>query len=269
MKYDLVVLGGGNLTRHLVRKAAEVKRHVLVVTDQSSESYKHQMNYEDFWSSSHNFVSEQMIIASRFDRVKPETFDSLLLFFEKHEHKNLGVVTFISSVAVYPDSESLMTEQDADPASDYGKSKLASEERLRRALKGKLIALRVSNLYGGSGLSELETQIKRSIQSKVPVKVPVVPVSRDFIYVGDLIKFFLGKLSLSMDYGTYNFASGKPTLIDDFVLRYASQDLTIERTHDKPTIQHSNISIEKFVGVTNFVFTSLNSGIDLARKSIL
>jgi nucleoside-diphosphate-sugar epimerase len=180
-----------------------------------------------------------------------------------------GKITYLSSVAVYPSSSRSISEFEANPLTEYGHSKLEIEKKLTANLGESLTVLRVSNLYGANQVSKLESGIVRCIRDTNILKLPLSNVVRDFVHVRDLVAYFLS-LGLGLPSGVYNFASGQPTSLIQFVNEWSvGFSLKWEASFEDPLILDSVINNSKFENTTNFTFTTLDVGIPLSRKALL
>ena len=268
MFYDFICLGGGNFAKYLEREATKINLKTLVVTNQNSYTFQSSISYDKFFQTAKDIESKYLVISSRFDRFDTGLFEVLSSFMHQNAQLNLGVKIFLSSVAVYPSSKVLMQEDCANPETDYGFSKLAIEKSLNSALEGTLINLRVSNLFGSDGLSRLESNIAKSVASKKPITISSSIALRDFVYVGDLTSFLFDGQALLIEPGTYNFASGISSSIEEFILTWLTgEKVALKKKIEEPTILHSVIDNRKLLKATNFKFTPLIEGVALARKN--
>lgn len=268
MRYDVVILGGGHLSKYLLSQSACFNLNMLVVSNQESNYLHNKVKYDDFFNLTHRVRFNKLIINSRFDRFNAYTTESILDFLSKHGNALFNQVFFTSSVAVYPDENSNMNESCSDPGTDYGASKLNIEIELKNYFTEHFVALRISNLYGGAYLSNLETAIRNAMRSEDELEIPQTDVTRDFVFAKDFARFVLSKTHLDIESGIYNFALGTSILLEDFINEYSRLQIKIRKTLDKPEIQFSNIDNSKFIEATNFEFTPLKDGIGLARSTI-
>lgn len=269
MKYDFVCLGGGPLSHYFTTMLSKSDLKFLVVSDYSNHQYDNRMSYDSFLDKLGDFECSQMVIFSRFDRLKDDVIMRLTNGFRSTDKLKFGKVTFLSSVAVYPSTNRSVSEAESNPHTAYGRSKVEIEKKLIASLGNSLTVLRIANLYGAAGISKLEFGIAQFLKDGTPLRLPKSKVTRDFVYIDDLWKFFFVH-SLKFPSGIFNFASGQSTSIVDFVNKWTQGfTLNLESFLEDPVVLESVISNLKFKKATNFTFTTLDVGIPLSRKAFL
>lgn len=265
MEFDLAILGGGNLSRYLVSQSAFFNLKCLIVSDQDLNLSNNHIRYRTFIDSSDNLKINKLIINSRFDRFDDQVAESILDFLKLHGNKLFRRVYYTSSVAVYPNKGIKMNESCTDAVTEYGSSKLRLENKLFHYFPDRFIGLRVSNLYGGPFLSNLETAIRNAIKSDEVVEIPLADVSRDFLFAQDLVRFLFSNADGSLEPGNYNFATGTSTLLEEFIANYSRNQVQVLKILPLPEIQFSNIDNSKIIKAMNIEFTAIEDGIEKAR----
>jgi len=137
---------------------------------------------------------------------------------------NVGRFVYVSTSAVYGDPKYLPIDEDhpTEPISPYGESKLEAEELCLRFYKDYGLDVTVFRLFNVYGLRQRNDQyggvIARFIECLSSGKPPVIygdgSQTRDFIYVGDVVKAFIRSLYREGLSGkVLNVATGNPTSI--------------------------------------------------------
>lgn len=133
------------------------------------------------------------------------------------------LLVFASSAAVYGDSQRMPMDEDHPlrPVSPYGISKLAAEQyvSLYSSLHGvPSIVVRPFSLYGpGQRKQVIFDLLTRAYAEGKTLEVRGSPdVSRDFVFVEDVAKGFVGFARRAPGGGeAYNLASGHPTTLKE------------------------------------------------------
>ena len=126
-------------------------------------------------------------------------------------------LVFASSCAVYgePSGDVLDEEMPTNPTNPYGASKLAAEVFLKSITENYTI-LRITNVYGIGGKGVIPLFVERAIKGKALLVNGTGEQTRDFIYVGDLIRCF--ELALTKGNGeTINVGFGRTYSINDVI----------------------------------------------------
>ena len=135
---------------------------------------------------------------------------------------NGNVLIYLSSVAVYGQSEQICTEETpALPINSYGKTKLQLEVFFENHFHSKLRFLRISNVFGHHGFDDVVNKTIRAAISDTPIDfVDPLLIYRDFIYIDLVVK---AVLDLSIDFiagkklEIYNLSSGKSMRLLDLL----------------------------------------------------
>jgi UDP-glucose 4-epimerase len=177
--------------------------------------------------------------------------------------KEFGIkkVVFASSSAVYGDNPSLPLKEDLipDPLSPYTVSKLTGEyycEVFHKVYNLPTTSLRFFNVYGPrqDPKSEYAAVIPKFIQQVSEDKPPVIfgdgNQSRDFIYVGDVVKALgLAAESSKANGQAVNIGRGVGISINklaDKIIQVMGKDATKEYSEKRPgDIEHSVADIMK------------------------
>jgi UDP-glucose 4-epimerase len=147
--------------------------------------------------------------------------------FEVAKSKNAKVV-FASSAAVYGNGRIPNKEQDdCNPVSQYGKSKLRAERYLQQLMAEHFI-LRLFNVYGPGGRSVINIFAKNIINFQDIVVYGNGNQARDYVYISDIVDAFILGLSNT---GLYNVGTGS-----EYSLTYLI-DFMHETTRCKPTVK--------------------------------
>lgn len=181
----------------------------------------------------------------RGDVLKPETLEPLLDGVEviinlvgqvsrevdNYQHANLGGMVALgqaclryrvrrlihaSSALVYGDALDATEECPCRPISPYATMKLAAEEILTGLLapEGRLLCLRLSNVYGPRQSKGLLPYLVNRIRNRQPVTIDADGAQvRDFVHVHDVAEAFARALAVTDGGGVVNIGSGRPTSI--------------------------------------------------------
>ncbi|MBN1331483.1 NAD(P)-dependent oxidoreductase [Candidatus Dojkabacteria bacterium] len=108
---------------------------------------------------------------------------------------------FSSTSAVYPqNSKTALKESDANPQSNYGKTKFLAEQELERIAptsKMQVIIFRIFNIYGPGFEESLINKLKRARKSKEQINLyELDKFARDYIHIDDVIDFLIKALTL-------------------------------------------------------------------------
>ena len=195
-------------------------------------------------------------------------------------------ICFISSSAVYPDSESPLLEEDGfqgDPPGNYFgpawmkrySEKLAEFYSRQHGLD--VLVIRPSNIYGPYSSFDLERAhvlpalIRKFLEAKDEVEVWGVPeVVRDFIFVDDFVEGLFAAFQRKEKFEVFNIATGSDITIGAAV--EIIQELTgfrgrVSFNSQKPmTIKKRRISTAKAESLLGF--TAKTSFSDGLKKTI-
>jgi len=141
---------------------------------------------------------------------------------------NVKKIILASSANIYGSSPKLPKKEDMEvkPNSPYGNSKLMNEIMAKKYNEDEgleSVCLRYFNVYGPrqnpeSGYSGV---ISKFIGSMVNDKSPLIfgdgEQTRDFIYVGDVVRANITAMKSKISYDIFNVATGKETSINDIV----------------------------------------------------
>jgi GDP-L-fucose synthase len=179
---------------------------------------------------------------------------------------------FISSSAIYPDSEVPLTEDmgfvDEPPPTYFGPAwmkryieKLA--EFYYKQYGMKVVIIRPSNVYGPMCSFDLERShvlpalIRKFVEKQNPLEVWGSPdVVRDFIYIDDFVEGVLKAFNKSDGFDVYNIASGHQYTIGeavDIIAQLTDYKGKIAYNSSKPmTIKQRKIDMSKALVKLNF-----------------
>lgn len=191
---------------------------------------------------------------------------------------------FASSAAVYGKPKILPISEDyvMEPLSPYGASKVAGEASLcSYVFCGKIkkgITLRLFNGYGEGQNPEYSGVITKFAEN-LSKGLPLVIYgngrqTRDFIYVGDIVKaiiFAARSKDITRGYHTFNVATGKATSINDLasiMMKIFGQNIKPILEDDRSgEIKNSSSDISKAKKFLNFeAKIGLESGLTILKK---
>jgi UDP-glucose 4-epimerase len=122
---------------------------------------------------------------------------------------NVAGAINVAAVASHHDADLIYFQTVLPPISSYAISKIAGEHYLR--LSGQpLVVYRLASVYGPRNLSGPIPTFYKRIKAGQECSV-VTDVTRDFVYVGDLVK----RVREGDDYGVVDVRSGVETAITD------------------------------------------------------
>lgn len=171
---------------------------------------------------------------------------NILRFCATHRPTRL---VYFSSAAVYGDPACVPLDEahPLQPTSPYGASKLAGElysAAYARQHGFAALALRLANVFGPRQRAGTDGGVVATFAARIAASQPLViqgsgDQTRDFIYVGDVVKAVVSALSAPLSPGltVVNVATGQETSVTDLahhVLRLAGQDLPIEGAPARP-----------------------------------
>jgi UDP-glucose 4-epimerase len=150
---------------------------------------------------------------------------------DNYQHANLGGMVALgqaclrygirrlihaSSALVYGDALDATEDFPCRPISPYATMKLAAEEILAGLLgsEGRLLCLRLSNVYGQRQSKGLLPYLVNRIRSRQPITIDADGAQvRDFVHVHDVAEAFMRALAVTEGDGVVNIGSGRPTSI--------------------------------------------------------
>ena len=128
---------------------------------------------------------------------------------------------FLSTRKIYKPKSNCSEKTNPNPACNYSKNKLITENKLKSLIKKRLIILRISNVIG---INKIKSKKKlhntfidiffRNIKKGIIIKNN--DIYKDFISSKKLSKI-ISKLIKINAYGTYNVSTGKKIYLDDIV----------------------------------------------------
>jgi UDP-glucose 4-epimerase len=243
----LVTGGAGFIGSHLA-DALHARGDRVVVVDSLTTGRADRVPDVEFHKSD---VTDAEQMAKLFARIRPEVVYHLAAQADVAESvaapvadasvNLLGTVTllqvalntsarivFASTSAVYATDGPLPAREDSSlsPGSPYGAAKLSAEIYLRqfnRLYGTRHAALRLANVYGPRQEPRAEGSVIATFASSVldrPPKRPVVfgtgTQTRDFIYVGDVVRAFLLAGDATRD-GVWNVGTGQERSLLDLL----------------------------------------------------
>ncbi len=154
---------------------------------------------------------------------------SIMLFQKCVENGSIKRIVFASSGGTvygdnYPDRPFLETDP-TEPVSPYGIGKVTIENYLRYFYKTHgqdYTVFRIANPYGGRQHNTKQQGIMplliKNIQNNQPVTIlGDGTMSRDYLYIYDVVNVIADSLQKDLHYKTYNIGSGKATSVNALV----------------------------------------------------
>ncbi len=181
---------------------------------------------------------------------------------------------FSSSMAVYgPSSKNIREDDNCEPISFYGMSKLIGERILLKLIdyKIKVIIFRLFNVYGpGQNFDNmiqgmLSIYLAQILKNKKVYVTGSLNRARDFIFIDDVINALISTKK-KLDNNIFNIGSGKPTTVKNIInllfnITNIKKKIFIQKGHSGDTnISYANTSKIKKIGWR--CETSISSGID-------
>ena len=191
--FDFVILGFGPIAREFI--ASLTSDSILLVTNRQNLDIKsnHNLKIMDYSSAcleASNFSTSHCIIMTNLLLEKDQTkkFQEIQEICLKI---NAQRTTYLSSVSVYPSSRLPKNEGSKTIGiSKYSKLKLEFEFSLRKALSSRQFqVLRISNVYGSSGLSNLFDKAESALHNGSSINIPKKLHNRDFVSILDLSEY--------------------------------------------------------------------------------
>ena len=156
-----------------------------------------------------------------------------------------------------------------NPETYYAKSKIKSENILKKYFKSKLLILRIPGVFGfGDDFkSTIGSLIKQSESSKKILIKNYGLDKRDYLFVNDLSKIIILLIKKEC-FGIFNIVTGKSFSIKyivNLIVRNSKNKLIYCKTKNQDLIKNSNLvydnSLLKKLNL-NYKFTSLKSSIN-------
>lgn len=173
-------------------------------------------SYEDLQLSKSDWVIHLAESAVASDYASKELVERQNRVLERLLNKAGPRFIYVSSAAVYGDSESLRHREDEQiiPASPYGQYKLRAETHVLSA--GGRVA-RPANLYG-PGMSSINvlSDALGQLSSDGPVRMRSLGAVRDYLWIDDFVAG-LARLQASAIGGCFNFGTGIGTSVAKLV----------------------------------------------------
>jgi UDP-glucose 4-epimerase len=168
-------------------------------------------------------------------------------------HKSLRLI-FISSCAVYGQSQITDEEIHPTPISVNGLGKLINEKMIAEYCGDKKIEfqiLRLFNTFGGNDRFSILSHLKKSILEKTTFTMFNEGVSqRDFLHVDDAADLVLRLTKLPARHRTMNLGCGETTRIADIVAQARIKYPNLEVKHSKKTeAEYSRAEISRLRSV--------------------
>jgi nucleoside-diphosphate-sugar epimerase len=173
-----------------------------------------------------------------------------------------NVLIYLSSVAVYGQSEQICTEETPPvPINNYGKTKLQLEVFFEHHFRSKLCFLRISNVFGHHGFNDVVNKIVKAAvnDSSIDLVEPLL-IYRDFIFIDRVVKAIRDMstgFTSNKQLEIYNLSSGKSiSLLDVLHIIEGNLDKKIMVNHkqvDSETIKRSFVSNHRFLRYMNLV----------------
>lgn len=189
------------------------------------------------------------------------------------------ILIFSSSMAVYgPNSKNIREDDNCNPISFYGMSKLIGEKILLKLISYNIRVriFRLFNVYGPGQNFDNMVQGMLSIYLAQILKTKKVFVTgslsraRDFIFIDDVINAFISSKK-KLDNEIFNIGSGKPTTVKSIInllfnVTKIKKKVSIQKGHSGDTnISYANILKIKKSGWR--CQTPINSGIEKTIKN--
>lgn len=168
--------------------------------------------------------------------------------FQAAKKKNVKII-FTSSAAVYGNRAVCKEEDECEPISQYGKSKLAAEKFLKKEAEDSFI-VRPFNIYGPGAKSVINKFSRNMLSGKKITIFGNGRQTRDYVYVKDVVEALLLGLKNS---GLYNVGTGKETQLLEIVdiisdITGSQADYKFEFAKDNEILR-SKADISKILGL--------------------
>ena len=240
---SLVTGGAGFIGSHLVDRLVERGDDVLVVDDLSTGHRRNLNSLSDFSKldiREREFVSvvrsfrpeaifhlaaQSSVAVSVKDPVLDASANVLGAIRVAEAARESGcdrIVYTMTGGALYGETARPAQETCAEaPGSPYGLSKLVGERYLRLLFPGKLVSLRLANVYGPRQDPHGEAGVVAIFARKLLEGQPVTIFGdgeqvRDFVYVADVVQALLAAEKLGKTY-TLNVGTGVGTSVNELV----------------------------------------------------
>lgn len=205
--------------------------------------------------------------------------------FEAARGARVRRVVLASSAAVYGDPAQVPTPEDAPkaPLSPYGLSKLMGEQygQLYSAQYGlECVSLRFFNVYGprqdpkSPYAAAVPIFLDRMLTGEQPLIYGDGTQSRDFVYVGDIVRaLWTAGTAPGLGGDVFNVARGEPTTVNDLVERLGEAlgvDIAPRYAPPRPgEIRHSCADVAHFADRAGFrAATDLQTGLNELVRSV-
>ncbi len=177
---------------------------------------------------------------------------------EECEEHGVEKFVFASTCAVYGDPDYLPLDEEAspDPTSPYAESKLLAEEKILDRTGLNPVIFRYFNVYGlrqggGSYAGVIPKFLDRLAEGKAPIIFGDGEQTRDFVYVGDVVRANIEALESEDVVGEiFNLGSGKSVSINELcdILLEVTGNEDVEPDFESSRegdIKHSSSDISK------------------------
>jgi dTDP-4-dehydrorhamnose reductase len=208
---------------------------------------------------------EKCIVTTRIDLLTKE--QESLIYDDIKSLASIGCEFInLSSVSVYG-SSLLPKNEDAEfnPVNKYGEMKMKIEITLSEIIQDeKLLNLRIANLFGKKGFTDLTNRTLNYLQNNQKINIPSNHNLRDFIFYNDLEIFIEDwVLNRFRSYGNMNFASGISVSVEDWIKsigKATNRSPEFGKEFEEP-LQYSVIDHQKLKKVWKKSITDANLGL--------
>ena len=219
-----VVGAGGFIGRHLVSRLESLGYSTLILGSADSDTI--QSNH--FWSD--NPVEAIVWLASKITPTIAESDPQLVemeiaefsSFLRSAEQGRQKIIFASSGGTVYSGQDCPFNEESpARGVNAYGRAKVQMEMLANQSLLEN-VNLRIANAYGpGQRIDRGQGVIAswaNSVLNEMPIKVfGSLSVSRDFVYIDDVVTAIVNVISAELSEETLNIGSGKATSLNEIL----------------------------------------------------
>ena len=266
---NVCILGAGTIGHSLMRSLISDSNKIYLsssrgkIQDNSFNNRVFSYQYGEI-AKIENII-EKCIITTRIDLLTKE--QESLIYDDIKSLASIGCEFInLSSVSVYG-SSLLPRDEEAEfnPVNKYGEMKMKIEITLSEIIQDeKLLNLRIANLFGKRGFTDLTNKTLNYLQNNQKINIPSNHNLRDFIYYNDLEIFIEDWIfNRFRSYGNMNFASGISVSIEDWVKsigKAINRSPQFKKDFEEP-LQYSVIDDQKLKKVWSKSITDSNVGL--------
>lgn len=214
------ILGYGPITDRLSETLSESFKTIVYSENEQILITEKARPYTDFLGL--DVTPKDIFILAWRSLPKDNDEKFLVLNFLKKNLTNENLFIYLSSVAIYGESDSICSEDsEAKPINSYGESKLELERHLEMHLCANRFFFRISNVFGDVHFDDFVNRAAKSAIFEIPIEVnDPSEIFRDFISIENVVKCLEAVVSSPNRFSSrriFNISSGKSTSLSELI----------------------------------------------------